>query len=59
MTVCRQTVVFLFSNVVPDVEELRDGEGPVERELHHVVHPDLRRHGVVRIVVPKYREIEV
>ena len=36
----------------PHIKELWDGEGPVEGELHHVVAPDVARHGVVGIVVP-------
>ena len=36
-----------------DVEELGDGERPVEGELNHVVPPHLPGHAVVRIIVPK------
>ena len=34
------------------VHELRDREGPVEGQLHHVVPPHLPRDLVVRVVVP-------
>jgi len=40
-----------------NIEELGDGEGPVEGQLHHVVHPDISVHLVVRVVVPAVPDI--
>ena len=41
------------------VEELADGEGPVEGELQHVVAPDVPRHGVEGVVVPGIHTINI
>ena len=38
------------------VEELGDAEGPVERQLRHVVPPDGRVHVVPGVVVPMVQE---
>ena len=41
------------------VEELADGEGPVEGELQHVVAPDVPRHGVEGVVVPGIHTVNI
>ena len=40
----------------PHISELRNGEGPVEGELYHVVPPDGRLDIMVRIIVPDHSE---
>ena len=46
-----------FHKILPlHISELRNGEGPVEGELYHVVPPDGRLDIMVRIVIPDHNE---
>ena len=42
----------LYEVLPLDIEPLRDGEGPVEGELDHVVPPDGGLNVMVRVLVP-------
>ena len=42
----------LYEVLPLDIEPLRDGEGPVEDELDHVVPPDGGLNVMVRVLVP-------
>ena len=46
-----------FHKILPlHISELRNGEGPVEGELYHVVPPDGRLDIMVRIIIPIHNE---
>lgn len=43
--------------LAPHVEELREGQRPVEAHLHHVVPPRARVQQVARVVVPAVADV--